>query len=174
MVDVAVRAGGKPGTLHAVRSCWPPGQTRAAQPRCPAVSATGGQPWLAVLVAFVTGAMVVLGVSGWQLLRGGSAAAFTRSAKLSAWVALVCTVLVMVAEHRDTDGEAYPGHHECFRSLLLQLVGQGLGVDAGFRKGGDNLISVSAVGMQELTHLPVVGEGLQGVFGHGVDGQRGC
>ncbi len=40
--------------------------------------------------------MVVLGVSGWQLLRGGNAAAFTRSAKLSAWVALVCTVLVMV------------------------------------------------------------------------------
>jgi len=42
-----------------------------------------------VLAAFVTGAMVVLGVSGWQLLRGGNAAAFTRSAKLSAWVALV-------------------------------------------------------------------------------------
>ena len=49
-----------------------------------------------VLAAFVTGSMVVLGVSGWQLLRGGNAAAFTRSAKLSAWVALVCTVLVMV------------------------------------------------------------------------------
>ncbi len=45
MVDVAVCAGGKPGTLHAVRWCWPPGQTRAAQPRYPAVSATGGQPW---------------------------------------------------------------------------------------------------------------------------------
>jgi cytochrome d ubiquinol oxidase subunit I len=49
-----------------------------------------------VLAAFVTGAMVVLGVSGWQLLRGRNAAAFTRSAKLSAWAALVCTVLVMV------------------------------------------------------------------------------
>ena len=42
-----------------------------------------------VLAAFVTGAMFVLGVSGWQLLRGGNAAAFTRSAKLAAGVALV-------------------------------------------------------------------------------------
>ncbi len=25
MVDVAVCAGGEPGTRHAVRSCWPPG-----------------------------------------------------------------------------------------------------------------------------------------------------
>jgi len=49
-----------------------------------------------VLAAFVTGAMVVLGVSGWQLLRGGNAVAFTRSARLSAWVALVGTVAVMV------------------------------------------------------------------------------
>ena len=49
-----------------------------------------------VLAAFVTGAMFVLGVSGWQLLRGGNAAAFTRSAKLAAGVALACTVLVMV------------------------------------------------------------------------------
>src|ERR1700735_1750332 len=49
-----------------------------------------------VLAAFVTGAMVVLGVSGWQLLRGRDVAAFTRSARLAAGVALVCTVLVMV------------------------------------------------------------------------------
>jgi cytochrome d ubiquinol oxidase subunit I len=49
-----------------------------------------------VLAAFVTGAMVVLGVCGWQLLRGRHVAAFTRSARLAAGVALVCTVLVMV------------------------------------------------------------------------------
>ena len=49
-----------------------------------------------VLAAFVTGAMFVLGVSGWQLLRGGNTAAFTRSARLSAGVALVCTLLVIV------------------------------------------------------------------------------
>src|SRR6201996_7249649 len=49
-----------------------------------------------VLAAFVTGSMFVLGVSGWELLRGGEAAAFTRSARLSAGVALVCTVLVIV------------------------------------------------------------------------------
>jgi cytochrome d ubiquinol oxidase subunit I len=49
-----------------------------------------------VLAAFVTGAMFVLGVSGWQLLRGGNVAAFTRSARLAAGVALVCTVLVIV------------------------------------------------------------------------------
>jgi cytochrome d ubiquinol oxidase subunit I len=49
-----------------------------------------------VLAAFLTGAMVVLGVSGWQLLRGRSTEAFTRSAKLAAGVALVCTVLVIV------------------------------------------------------------------------------
>jgi cytochrome d ubiquinol oxidase subunit I len=48
-----------------------------------------------VLAAFVTGAMVVLGVSGWQLLRGGNAVAFTRSARLAAWVALAGTVAVM-------------------------------------------------------------------------------
>jgi cytochrome d ubiquinol oxidase subunit I len=49
-----------------------------------------------VLAAFLTGAMFVLGVSGWQLLRGGSAVAFTRSARLAAGVALACTVLVIV------------------------------------------------------------------------------
>ena len=49
-----------------------------------------------VLAAFVTGAMVVLGVSGWQLLRGANAVAFTRSARLAAWVALAGTVAVMV------------------------------------------------------------------------------
>jgi cytochrome d ubiquinol oxidase subunit I len=49
-----------------------------------------------VLAAFVTGAMFVLGVSGWQLLRGGNTAAFIRSARLSAGVALVCTLLVIV------------------------------------------------------------------------------
>jgi cytochrome bd ubiquinol oxidase subunit I len=49
-----------------------------------------------MLAAFVTGAMVVLGVSGWQLLRGRHVEAFTRSARLAAGVALVCTVLVIV------------------------------------------------------------------------------
>ncbi len=49
-----------------------------------------------VLAAFVTGAMFVLGVSGWQLLRGRNIAAFTRSAKLAVGVALVGVVLVMV------------------------------------------------------------------------------
>jgi cytochrome bd ubiquinol oxidase subunit I len=49
-----------------------------------------------VLAAFVTGAMVVLGVSGWQLLRGQHPEAFTRSAKLAAGVALAGTLLVMV------------------------------------------------------------------------------
>jgi cytochrome d ubiquinol oxidase subunit I len=49
-----------------------------------------------VLAAFVTGAMVVLGVSAWQMLRGRQAEAFTRSAKLGAGVALVCTLLVIV------------------------------------------------------------------------------
>jgi hypothetical protein len=49
-----------------------------------------------VLAAFVTGAMIVLGVSGWQLLRGRHVAAFTRSARLAAGVALACTVLVLV------------------------------------------------------------------------------
>ena len=50
-----------------------------------------------VLAAFVTGAMVVLGVSGWQLLRRNTnVTAFTRSARLSAAVALVCVVLVIV------------------------------------------------------------------------------
>lgn len=49
-----------------------------------------------VLAAFVTGSMFVLGFSGWQLLRGREAAAFTRSARLSAGVALACAVLVIV------------------------------------------------------------------------------
>ena len=49
-----------------------------------------------VLAAFVTGAMVVLGVSAWQLLRGNHPEAFTRSARLAAWVAGICTLLVIV------------------------------------------------------------------------------
>ena len=40
--------------------------------------------------------MVVLGVSGWQLLRDRHVEAFTGSARLAAGVVLVCTVLVMV------------------------------------------------------------------------------
>jgi cytochrome d ubiquinol oxidase subunit I len=49
-----------------------------------------------VLAAFVTGAMLMLGVSAWQLLRGRNVAAFTRTARLGAAVALVCVVLVIV------------------------------------------------------------------------------
>jgi cytochrome d ubiquinol oxidase subunit I len=49
-----------------------------------------------VLAAFVTGAMFVLGVSAWRLLRGDNPDAFRRSAKLSSIVALICVVLVMV------------------------------------------------------------------------------
>jgi cytochrome d ubiquinol oxidase subunit I len=49
-----------------------------------------------VLAAFVTGAMFMLGVSAWHLLRGQNVAAFTRSARLSAWVALVGVILVIV------------------------------------------------------------------------------
>jgi cytochrome d ubiquinol oxidase subunit I len=50
-----------------------------------------------VLAAFVTGAMVVLGVSAWQLLRGRQPEAFRRAARLSAGVALACTFLVIVS-----------------------------------------------------------------------------
>ncbi|HEX4255720.1 MAG TPA: cytochrome ubiquinol oxidase subunit I [Streptosporangiaceae bacterium] len=50
-----------------------------------------------VLAAFVTGAMFVLGVSAWRLLRGDHVAAFTRTAKLGAWVALAGVVATMVA-----------------------------------------------------------------------------
>jgi cytochrome bd ubiquinol oxidase subunit I len=49
-----------------------------------------------VLAAFVTGSMLVLGVSAWQMLRGRQPEAFARSARLSAGVALVCTILVIV------------------------------------------------------------------------------
>jgi cytochrome d ubiquinol oxidase subunit I len=50
----------------------------------------------AVLAAFVTGAMFILGVSAWQILRGRNAAAFTRAARLGAVVALICVVLVIL------------------------------------------------------------------------------
>jgi cytochrome d ubiquinol oxidase subunit I len=49
-----------------------------------------------VLAAFVTGAMLVLGVSGWQLLRGRNVEAFTRSARLAAGMALVSVIGVIV------------------------------------------------------------------------------
>jgi cytochrome d ubiquinol oxidase subunit I len=55
-----------------------------------------------VLAAFVTGAMFVLGVSAWQLLRGRHGgeernnADFRRAARLSAWFALIGTLLVMI------------------------------------------------------------------------------
>jgi cytochrome d ubiquinol oxidase subunit I len=68
-----------------------------------------------VLAAFVTGAMVVLGVSGWQLLWGRQVEAFTRSARLAAGVALVCTVLVMVTgdlQARQMDTSSQPGSGE--------------------------------------------------------------
>jgi cytochrome bd ubiquinol oxidase subunit I len=49
-----------------------------------------------VLAAFVTGAMFVLGVSAWQLLRGRHPEAFGRSARLAAWVALAGVFLTIV------------------------------------------------------------------------------
>jgi cytochrome d ubiquinol oxidase subunit I len=49
-----------------------------------------------VLAAFVTGAMFMLGVSGWHILKGHNVAAFTRAAKLAAGVALVGVVAVIV------------------------------------------------------------------------------
>src|SRR6201995_1249297 len=49
-----------------------------------------------VLAAFVTGAMFVLGVSAWRLLKGDHVAAFTRTAKLSAGLGLLCVVATMV------------------------------------------------------------------------------
>jgi cytochrome d ubiquinol oxidase subunit I len=49
-----------------------------------------------VLAAFVTGAMFVLGVSAWQLLRGCHQDEFRRAARLSAWFALAGTLLVMI------------------------------------------------------------------------------
>jgi cytochrome d ubiquinol oxidase subunit I len=45
-----------------------------------------------VLAAFVTAAMVVLGISAWQLLQRRDVAAFARAAKLSAAFAAVCLV----------------------------------------------------------------------------------
>src|ERR1700691_1255118 len=49
-----------------------------------------------VLAAFVTGAMLMLGVSAWHLLRGRNVAGFTRTARVGGAVALVCAVLVIV------------------------------------------------------------------------------
>jgi cytochrome d ubiquinol oxidase subunit I len=49
-----------------------------------------------VLAAFATGAMFVLGVSAWQLLRGRHPEAFGRSARLAAGVALVAVLLTIV------------------------------------------------------------------------------
>jgi cytochrome d ubiquinol oxidase subunit I len=49
-----------------------------------------------VLAAFATGAMFVLGVSAWQLLRGRHPEAFGRSARLAAGVALAAVFLTIV------------------------------------------------------------------------------
>jgi cytochrome d ubiquinol oxidase subunit I len=48
-----------------------------------------------VLAAFVTGSMVVLGVSAWQMLGRRDVAAFARSARLSAVFATLCVVAVI-------------------------------------------------------------------------------
>ncbi len=50
-----------------------------------------------VLAAFVTGAMFVLGVSAWKVLRQKDAEAFSRALGLSAAFAFVCVVLVIVS-----------------------------------------------------------------------------
>ena len=49
-----------------------------------------------LLAAFLTGGMVLLGVSAWKLLRGADTAAFARSAKLAAAFSLVAVLGVMV------------------------------------------------------------------------------
>ncbi|HUA10590.1 MAG TPA: cytochrome ubiquinol oxidase subunit I [Solirubrobacteraceae bacterium] len=48
-----------------------------------------------ILAAFITGALVMLAVSAWQILRGKSQEAFTLTAKLSIFVLVPATVLTM-------------------------------------------------------------------------------
>jgi cytochrome bd ubiquinol oxidase subunit I len=50
-----------------------------------------------VLAAFLTGSMLVLGVSAWHLLKGRDVQAFRRSARLSAVFAFVISILVIVS-----------------------------------------------------------------------------
>jgi cytochrome bd ubiquinol oxidase subunit I len=50
-----------------------------------------------VLAAFLTGAMLVLGVSAWHLLKGRETQAFRRSARLSAVFAFAVSILVIVS-----------------------------------------------------------------------------
>ena len=50
----------------------------------------------------------------------------------------------------------------------LTWLGDGTGASGGY-----DLVGVSAVGGQEIPHYPVVGERLQRVVRHGVDGERG-
>jgi cytochrome bd ubiquinol oxidase subunit I len=53
--------------------------------------------WHTVTAAWVTGAMFVLGVSAWQLLRGRQTGAFRRAARLAAGFAFVGTLLVIIS-----------------------------------------------------------------------------
>src|SRR5580700_5048312 len=51
----------------------------------------------AVLAAFLTGAMLVLGISAWHLLKGRETQAFRRSARLAAVFAFIVSILVIVS-----------------------------------------------------------------------------
>ena len=50
-----------------------------------------------VLAAFLTGAMLVLGISAWHLLKGRETQAFRRSARLAAVFAFIVSILVIVS-----------------------------------------------------------------------------
>src|ERR1700729_1804121 len=51
--------------------------------------------WHTVLAAFLTGAMLVLGISAWHLLKGRETQAFRRSARLSAAFGFIISILVI-------------------------------------------------------------------------------
>jgi hypothetical protein len=72
----------------------------------------------------------------------------------------------------DPGQQVLPRGSERGRPLALQFACQAADLDAGRGEGGDDLVGVTAVGGQERTDLAVVGEGLQSLVRHGVDGER--
>jgi hypothetical protein len=65
-----------------------------------------------------------------------------------------------------------PGFDERFGAIVLQFCRQRIDINAGFRELRQYVLAVAAIGRKDISDTAVIGKGLYGAFGHGVDRER--
>src|SRR6185312_287126 len=93
------------------------------------------------------------------------------------WSRLSRTRWIALFQHGALRGDAadkiFPRLVERFRSFTLELGGERRIVDAGPREFCEHILGVAAIDRQYALQFAMIGEGVQGLLGHGVDRVRG-